>query len=221
MAEEVPGIEAKLNSLKSNIAKSNPEVQVEILVKNGSLIETLEETVKVLKPAMVVMGTQGASGLKETIFGSNTAHAISKLDCPVLAIPNKASFHKPSKFLYAADLENEEEKILEELLSFAAKFGADSRLLHVINVDQLKLVNPQTEIEMLKKKFSGKKVDFKILQTKKLMDGIQQGIQEYSADILVLAKHKRDIIEKLFTRSYTKKLAYHSEIPLLALHKSS
>jgi nucleotide-binding universal stress UspA family protein len=221
MAEEVPGIEAKLNSIVEAIKAKHAEVKVETLVKNGSLTETLEDAAKKLNPYMLVMGTQGASGLKETIFGSNTAHAITRVHCPVLAIPNNAAIRKPSKILYAADLENGEEQILGQLLEFASKFGATTRLLHVLNDDQLKILNPQREIETLSNKFSGKDLDFKITGSEKLMDGIQEGINDFSADLLVLAKHKRGLIDKLFTRSYTKKLAYHSEIPLLALHKTS
>ena len=37
---------------------------------------------------LIVMGTKGASGLKEVLFGSHTIHVLKNTKCPVIAIPS-------------------------------------------------------------------------------------------------------------------------------------
>ena len=54
---------------------------------------------------LIVMGTKGASGLKEVLFGSNTVHVIKNAKCPVLAVPSEFVFESPREILFPSDYE--------------------------------------------------------------------------------------------------------------------
>ena len=45
----------------------------------------------------VVMGTKGATGAKEVLFGSNTVHVFKKVKCPVLALNGEKDIQVTSK----------------------------------------------------------------------------------------------------------------------------
>ena len=49
------------------------------------------------------MGTNGATGANEVVFGSNTLNVIRKIDCPTIAIPQGYIFKNPKAILYAID----------------------------------------------------------------------------------------------------------------------
>ena len=40
---------------------------------------------------LIIMGTKGASGIKEITLGSNTGDVITRVKCPLLAVPENAS----------------------------------------------------------------------------------------------------------------------------------
>jgi hypothetical protein len=50
-------------------------------------------------------------------------------------------------------------------------------------------------------------------------DAIEKQIEENHVDMLVMAKHSRSFFDRLFHRSLSKKMAYHTKIPLLVLYK--
>jgi nucleotide-binding universal stress UspA family protein len=50
-------------------------------------------------------------------------------------------------------------------------------------------------------------------------DCLEKMIHTLKADLLVVSKKKRDFLENLFHASVSKKLACHTDIPLLALQK--
>jgi nucleotide-binding universal stress UspA family protein len=50
-------------------------------------------------------------------------------------------------------------------------------------------------------------------------DAINQLIDEKKVDLLVLAKHNRSWFDRLFHRSFSKRMSFHTKIPLLVLNK--
>ena len=56
-------------------------------VAKGEAVSTIIRAAKKLKVSLIVMGTQGASGLKEVFIGSTTNGVIKGSKIPVLAIP--------------------------------------------------------------------------------------------------------------------------------------
>lgn len=53
----------------------------------------------------IVLGTKGATVLKEVLFGSNTVHLIKYAKCSVLAVPSGFKFEAPRKILFPSDYE--------------------------------------------------------------------------------------------------------------------
>jgi nucleotide-binding universal stress UspA family protein len=47
---------------------------------------------------------------------------------------------------------------------------------------------------------------------------MQEFITEQDVDMLVMITHKRSFLENLFASSMTKKMSYHTKVPLLSLH---
>jgi len=52
------------------------------------------------------MGTNGATGAKEVIFGRNTLNVIHRVDCPIITVPKEYLFEKPKTMLYTIDYNN-------------------------------------------------------------------------------------------------------------------
>ncbi|MBL8008508.1 MAG: universal stress protein, partial [Ignavibacteria bacterium] len=63
------------------------------------------------------------------------------------------------------------------------------------------------------------KIKLELVKEEKVLEGINDYINSNDVDVLAMAIRKRSLIDKIFNRSLTKKMAYHTKIPLLALHK--
>src|SRR5690606_21780243 len=94
-------------------------------IYEGTVIEGILQTIEDLGSDFVIMGTSGASGLKERLVGSETATIIGKSKVPVLAIPIKYTWKKPQEILLATNHFEEEPIILDFIFELAYLFSAN------------------------------------------------------------------------------------------------
>src|ERR1051326_2237606 len=70
----------KLNFLCEEISKRK-KIKCKMVSKFDLTVPAIIETATEKKAGLIVMGTKGASGLKEVLMGSNTASVIEKAKC--------------------------------------------------------------------------------------------------------------------------------------------
>ncbi|MEX0291583.1 MAG: universal stress protein, partial [Flavobacteriaceae bacterium] len=73
------------------------------LQEYGNILNTVRKKVEDNNIDLIVMGTKGASGVKKTIVGSNTGDVITKIQCNVLVVPEKAHFVLPKHIAFPTD----------------------------------------------------------------------------------------------------------------------
>ena len=66
------------------------ELKVEHLIRQGSTLEVLQQSVDEKKIDLTVVGTHGRTGIRRAILGSVAESAIAKLPCDVLAVRPKS-----------------------------------------------------------------------------------------------------------------------------------
>ncbi len=169
---------------------------------------------------LVVMGTTGASGLAELLVGSNAASVIGKSLVPVLVIPPNHTYQPLKHVLYATDYNEPEFPAVMRMMFFAELYDAKISVLHVKNNFD-KYFNADANY-FVKNKTSIKKQDINIItiESNDVMGSIDKYVDELNIDLLVMAKHNRSFFDKLFHRSLSKRMAYHTKTPLLVLNKS-
>lgn len=215
---ELENFRAALPALKK-IADDNGFDQIEMQHALVSSIDTRQTILDVAKEEgvdLIVMGTTGAGGLKEVFFGSNTAEVMENADCPVLAIPKKATFGGAiKKIAITTEYSKDEEKALDKTIAFAKMLGAS---VECINVDIYHTHRYYNQMALLKIRYEDEKnVSFKVLEGNNIESTITQYLKENDTDILVMLTHKRSFIEELFHYSVTKKMAYHSTTPIMSI----
>ncbi|MFN3875590.1 MAG: universal stress protein [Flavobacteriales bacterium] len=170
------------------------------------------------RPICVVMGTQGASGLQEALFGSNTANVIKLGSFPVLAVPGSAVYRSPKRIVLADDGGSVSKASLALLLDIARWSQSEVRVVRVVNdrviADATGDDNPYDEIlgaiPHTMQHISGESVEV----------ALNDLAEQVDADLLCLLHRKRGIFQGLFHRSTAAKLAMHTHLPLLVLQQS-
>lgn len=200
----------------SKTAKTNLPIKIKI-VKGSSFNNSVKREAKRLRTGLIVMGTRGASGLKKYVMGSNTASVIEVSHVPVLAVPELGSFKNFRNVVYASDLTHLE-KELKTLIPYLEKFDSTVHLIHVTQ-SQKTVSIIERKIDSVVQKTGYKNVVVRVIVNKQVDEAIDHYVDVIKADLLTMFTHERSFYEKLFDRSMTRKMAFHSKVPLLAFRQ--
>lgn len=187
------------------------------IIQSTDFTGVLKKESKRLKTDLVVMGTKGATGLKKSLVGSNTTAVIETLDIPVLVVPDKAKFKGFRQIIYATDMRNLE-KELKTIHVYAAQFGSTIHAVHVTG-HGADLGSLETKMDKVVAKLKYKNVVTMVLMDEDIESALEQYIALCKADALTMFTHDINFFEKLFDRSYTRRMAFQSKVPLLSFKK--
>jgi hypothetical protein len=163
------------------------------------------------------MGTRGSSGIAETLIGSVTANVIEEAKSPVLCIPENAAYNNVRNIAFACDYEEmNEPREIGALKYFAEKYDA---CVHLVNVKEKSKKGHFEEAIYLDTVFSGVKHTHNTSRFEKFEAGINDFIESNEVDLLAIMPRRKNVLKKLFGKSHTRQMAYHTRIPLLAFHE--
>lgn len=185
-------------------------------LEQGDLSNVIKAMIKKDKISLIVMGTNGASGLKETFLGSNTGEVIEDVAVNLLSVPAKAKYSKINKIAFTTRFRTKDHGALVQVIEFANKVGAEVKCLYVQkpNSDV-----EQTEIDKWRDEFKVKAVEFFVIPGDDVEETVFDFLDNQKIDILAMLTYKHSFFQSLFRSSFTKKLSYHSEIPVLVFHE--
>ncbi len=187
----------------------------------GDVVEATLELAEAEKVDMIVMGTQGASGLKRVFIGSNTASLINKATCPVLAVPASTPIVSINKIAYSTDYRQEDIGTIEKVVSLAAMFDATVSILHVNESNSFtEDLRFRGYRDLVKEKIPYAKLSFHKLLADSVYEGVENFIKTEHPSILVTATYRRSLLSSILEPSITKRMAYYTEVPLLAVNVS-
>ncbi|WP_430612434.1 universal stress protein [Flavobacterium sp. JP2137] len=191
-------------------------IPMHFILEEGYLNSILKKIIKDENIDMVVMGTSGLSGFEKKILGSNTANAISTLTVPVLSVPHDAVYKSINAIAFTTVFDHQDDAALTRLLPIAERNNAVIKCLHVSNDG----ITEASEVaQTWKQKYSGQPVEFHFISSKETEKSIFEFIDKEQIDLIASVTRNRNFFEKIFTSSLTKKLTYHTNIPVLVYHE--
>lgn len=193
------------------------EIKISNILKHGDLIWSISNVVKQEAIDYVVMGTKGASGLKETFLGSNTGAVITDTEAIVIGVPEDSEYDGIDDIVFTTRFREKDIKALKKVLKIANSFGAH---VHCLYIKTPKSDLKDVVFQDWKFLFKDENVTFHILENKNVKDAILDFIENNPSDMLAMLNYKRGFFEELFNQSLTQKLSYHIKIPIIAIHES-
>ncbi len=166
---------------------------------------------------LIVMGTQGATGAKEILLGTNTVYVIRKAKVPVLAIPENYRFKPIKKILFAVDYwshyKEAELKVLNEMIHLNA---AKLMVMHAGEEQALKEVQTKNKA-FLKDYFKTTDAKFEEMKDRYMPNAVHDYIADHSIDLLAMMNRKHSFLERLLVRQNIDAIGYHVKIPFLVM----
>lgn len=218
--------EKYLNMVHENLEKMLHEVaeeldfdQIRTAVIGGPFSSIVTEVVSSEAVDLVIMGTKGASGLKEFFVGSNTEKIVRTAKCPVLAVhDNKITDFKT--VVVPTTLEADQKKLFQSLQEWEEIFGGKYYLLYINNPGAYR---NDSDIEAREKQLleaSGLK-NVELYKTETFTLNEEQVIfdfaKEKNADLLVLGTHQRRGLAHILLGSLTEDTINHAAMPVLSI----
>ncbi len=210
------------DQLRSTFPNSN--IQFDVAVEYGSIAGGLLLLAEKEKIELIIMGITGGGALEETLIGSNTISVAGALGVPVLIIPPHAIFKAVDKIMLACDFDHADQHI---------PLGIIRELLNETKA-KLLVFNLEVDLEESKNKFPATVVgegfavhtllqefnpEYHFAQNSEYVLGINEFAESHGVSMVISVPKKKTFFEKLFIKSSTKKLAFHTHLPLLVVHK--
>jgi len=213
----------KLEKLQVRLGLADHVVAMTHLV-TGEVQETIIAEAAKLGSNLIIMGTSGASGIKELLIGSQTASVIGHSKVPVLAIPEEYEWKKPVKILLATNNFEKEPNVLDTVFQLANQLQAKVETAVFSDEDHddaATLLQTSYGInayeKFLKEEYRQSALVATHLTGKSFEETLSDHIANNGVDILVMITYQRNLLKRIFNPSHTRRMSYHTKIPLLAI----
>lgn len=165
---------------------------------------------------LVIMGTQGATGAKEILFGTNTVHVIKNTRCPVLAVPSGFKYEAPEQILFPNDFEVSLDKnSLAQLLKIVHTHISQINVMHVFTGNELNPVQQKNKENL--QNILTKYAVFHEVSSNEIIAAINDFQVKQKINLLVMVQNKHTFIERLFIEPVIKKIGFHVTVPFMVI----
>jgi nucleotide-binding universal stress UspA family protein len=220
--KDTVGIKDKLLEVKKRIEESfaNTNHRFYALQEHSFFIEGIKRSVTQKRIDFIVMGTKGASGLKEVTIGSRTGEVITRVKCPTLIIPENARFVIPKEIVFPTDFNSYyKNKILLTLAEIMAINESALRIFHVTRREQ-ELSNSQLENKnFLEDILADKPHSFHFQAGQNIEDALSEFIEKNKINMIAMVAKNINFFQRLLYKPSVTKISYHTDTPFLVLHE--
>lgn len=183
-------------------------------------VDTIKREVRNRDIDLIVMGTKGASGLKKMTVGSNTGDVITKVKCPLLAVPDSAVFNNPKEIAFPTDFQiGYDLKVLDDLLEMAAIGKSVIRILHISKKGEELNQEQMTNKQFLQDYFKDIEHSFHSLTGTKLETAVQCFTESRDIDMIAMVAKNLNFFQRILFRPAVEEISYHIKVPFLVLHE--
>ena len=199
----------------------NFTVKAEGIISKGNAAEVIKEIAEQRQASLIVMGMKG-KGESNSIFGSTTNTMISKVEMPLLVVPQHAPYQSLHTITIASDFQDEKLPASYDLLtSLADKFNAVVQILNIRKrKEELseKIISDKHGAAQLWEKYAH---SFNIIEADDIEEGINKFLHSKPTDMLVMIARKKSFLDRILGVSHTKSMTHQVEVPLLILHEEA
>jgi nucleotide-binding universal stress UspA family protein len=218
----VKGTKDQLDNLVARLKKqfNNKNFQYETIVDYDILIAAIKQVKTSKQIDLIVMGSNGVTGAKEVVFGSNTINVIRNVDSDILVIPEGFQFEKLKEILLPLDsFDSMGGKAFSKILKFVKAYSSK---LHVLRINQNGITldvqnNDLKNIAYFLKDFPG---IYHNINGVPMHFAVSNYIQTHAIGLTILIEQKELLFERFFMGSSTTKIGNNIEVPLLVFHSS-
>ncbi len=214
--------DAAMKKLTAELSDKYKGIDISYCLDMGLAGDIVEENAAEKKADLIIMGIGGQNSvLKEHLVGSVAAQVAQESKIPVLIIPEHCKYTKVKKIAFACDLDKklETNNTLLKIKYFVSLFDAELDILNVMDPSaELSVQKAETDMHLERKLENTNHKTFFVYE-EDVNKGILEFLENNQCDMIVTSPKKHNFFYNLFIESHTKKLVFHSPIPVLTIHE--
>lgn len=195
-------------------------ITVTPIVKHFKVFSEVNEVAKENQADLVIMGSQGSSGIKEYFVGSNTEKVVRYSEIPVLVIKHNPILTEFETIVFASDFSEDAGPAYLKAKEMVKTLKANMHLVYVnLPGEKFKSTSEmEGKVVTFLKKSEG---DLDSLSKITYVSDytVEQGISNFAnligADLVAIATHGRKGIAHFFEGSISEDVANHSTLPVM------
>lgn len=165
---------------------------------------------------LIVMGSQGASGLQEMFIGSNTEKVVRRSKIPVLVIKKGVDQFEVNDMIFASDFNKESKSTFHRVINFSKLFDSKVHLLYINTIHNFNTTkNIESRMAHFMDDFDFDNYTTNIYNDISIEKGILSFARDIEADLIALNTHGRSGLSQLFNGSIGQELANHALRPVI------
>jgi nucleotide-binding universal stress UspA family protein len=191
-------------------------VKTNLLTTFGGFIPSLKKAAADTGADVIVMGTKGASGLREYTVGSNAEKVVRTSDIPVICVRKSTDSIKNIVFPTSPDFS--QEKITMRVKALQEFFGAKVHVLFVNTPASFKRdVETRPALEKFAKRFMFKNFTLNTYSDTTEAEGIINFSNSINAGLVAMRTHGRTGLAHIATDSIAEDVLNHIKCPIWTL----
>lgn len=193
-------------------------LSIDYLIQEGTVSIMTAKAAEEIKADLIVIGTHGASGIEQKLFGSTSVDVVKSSSTPVLLVPIETKIDQIEKVTLALEFAEHEEQFIEWVVSLSKNWSLQLEFLHIQLQKNFKEELCVLGLEaFVKKKHPGLPVKLQTFYSEDLISGLDQYLSKNDDSILVMCHHHKNLWEQIFSKSKSFQMAYHTHVPLLIM----
>jgi len=213
-------MELALQSVKTEITGiTNASISC-VVEEDHHFVDTLVSYVSKNDIQLIIMGITGSTRLGQIFMGSNTLKIISRNVAPVIIVPPDAQSKSAKNIMFITDFHDVEATI--PVVALKKVLDLFSPTLHIVNVDSDHYVElteeyktARAKLDLIVKEYNP---EYYFIRMFDFMEAINQFVADKEIDMIITIPRKHSFLSNVFKTTHTTKLAYHSHVPIVAIH---
>jgi nucleotide-binding universal stress UspA family protein len=205
---------AKLERVKNKALKNFPEITIETMNTTDRVQDVIKDLAGKKKIDLIVLGLETKSSISKFIQGSTGVNLASKIECPVVIVPEKYKVHELTHAMITVDnREHIQKRMIDRATEFTNVLKINSKLVHIKTDDEFLQIyerNPKKENE---------KWDIKTIEAKSFEKGVSKYVKNNNATMVIIFSQAHSLFYKLFNETNTAKIAFESKVPVVSIHE--
>jgi nucleotide-binding universal stress UspA family protein len=165
---------------------------------------------------IIIMGSHGATGLKEIFIGSNAEKVVRNSTIPVMIIKNDRPDFEVNNLVFATDCNLKNKHTLSKVKKFAEKFDAILHLVYINTANNFVIEEKaQKALEDFIKGEDLKNYTLNIYNDATVEKGILNFAISNNAELIGISTNGRKGLDHFFNGSISEDLVNHVNIPIV------
>jgi len=191
-------------------------LKIHVTIKPDNAFSGIIEKCKEHHIDMVVMGSHGATGLKEMFIGSIAEKVVRFSDIPVMVIKKDHDNFSVQNFVFASDFKKESRHTYKKAIEIAQLFDAKIHLLMVnTSTNFMTTSNAKNRIQEFVKGIDFENHTVTIYNDESIEIGILNFSRDIDADLIGISTHGRQGLLHFINGSIGEDLVNHAKRPVI------